>query len=62
MPIRRVLSMALAWLLIAAMPGLYALAAERYNMPYYIDVDVNNQIVTIYSTVSSTSTVTPSAR
>ena len=52
MPIRRVLSMALAWLLIAAMPGLYALAAERYNMPYYIDVDVNNQIVTIYSTVS----------
>ena len=52
MPIRRVLSMALAWLLIAAMPGFYALAAERYNMPYYIDVDVNNQIVTVYSTVS----------
>ncbi|MBR3274009.1 MAG: SH3 domain-containing protein [Clostridia bacterium] len=52
MPIRRVLSMALAWLLIAAMPGLHALAAERYNMPYYIDVDVNNQIVTVYSTVS----------
>ena len=51
MTIRRILSMALALLLTAAgVTG--AVAAEKYNMPYYIDVDVTNQIVTVYSTVS----------
>jgi hypothetical protein len=50
MMIRRVLSLALALLLAVTAAG--ALAAERYNMPYYIEVDVNNQIVTVYSTVS----------
>ena len=46
----RVLSLVLALLLAVTAAG--ALAAERYNMPYYIEVDVNNQIVTVYSTVS----------
>lgn len=50
MMIRRVLSLALA--LLWAVTAAGALAAERYDMPYYIEVDVNNQIVTVYSTVS----------
>lgn len=50
MSIRRVLSLALALLLAVTAAG--ALADEKYNMPYYIEVDVNNQIVTVYSTVS----------
>ena len=52
MMIRRILSMALALLMISAVPGIGAMTAEKYNMPYYIDVDVSNQIVTVYSTVS----------
>ena len=50
MRIRRAISLALALLMWVTATG--ALAAERYNMPYYIEVDVNNQIVTVYSTVS----------
>ena len=50
MSIRRVLSLALALMLAVTAAG--ALADGKYNMPYYIEVDVNNQIVTVYSTVS----------
>ena len=50
MRIRRVMSLALALLMALAAWGVQA--AERYNMPYYIEVDVTNQVVTVYSTVS----------
>ena len=53
MIIRRILSGMLALLLFAAaLPLSGALAAEKYNMPYFIEVDINNQVVTVYSTVS----------
>jgi len=52
MNIRRVLSLALALLLALATPCAMAAEKQRYDMPYYIEVDVNNQIVTVYSTVS----------
>lgn len=53
MILRRILTMALAMLLfITATPVFAANAKSDYNMPYYIEVDLTNQIVTIYSTVS----------
>ena len=52
MNIRRVFSLALALLLLTACPGALAAEKVKYNMPYYIEVDVFNQIVTVYSTTS----------
>ncbi len=51
MKLRRILAMAIAVLLLT-LPALNAAAAPAYNMPYYIEVDITNQIVTIYSTIS----------
>ena len=49
---RRILPLLLALLLMAASLGALAAEKVKYNMPYYIEVDVFNQIVTIYSTGS----------
>ena len=46
---RRILPLLLALLLMAASLGALAAEKVKYNMPYYIEVDVFNQIVTIYS-------------
>ena len=54
MKLRRIFSLALAMLLlIAAVPAFDITALAAYDMPYYIEVDITNQIVTIYSTVSN---------
>ena len=46
MKLRRCLAMLLAFaLLLGAVPAL-----AEYSMPYYIYVDLTNQIVTIYNT------------
>lgn len=47
MHIKRLISAILA--LVICLSGLTAFAAD-YNMPYYIEVDITNQIVTIYKT------------
>ena len=52
MMIRRILSAALALLLALAVPCAMAAEKEHYDMPYYIEVDLTNQIVTVYSTTS----------
>ena len=49
---RRILSLAMALLLAAASLGAMAAEKVKYNMPYYIEVDLYNQIVTVYSTKS----------
>ncbi len=48
MHIKRIAAALLA--LAISMIGLSAFAANEYNMPYYIEVDITNQIVTIYKT------------
>ena len=50
---RAVLALLLAALLMGASFGS-ALAASSYNMPYYIEVDIANQIVTVYNTSDGT--------
>ena len=51
MKLRKIMGAVLAaLLLVASMPVLEPPALAAYNMPYYIEVDVVNQIVTIYST------------
>lgn len=51
MKLRKIMGAILAaLLLVASMPVLEPPALAAYNMPYYIEVDVVNQIVTIYST------------
>ncbi|MDO4867026.1 MAG: SH3 domain-containing protein [Clostridia bacterium] len=51
MKLRRFLVMFLAALLvIGAIPPYAQAARSGYDMPYYIEVDLTNQIVTIYST------------
>ena len=51
MKLRRKLSLALAMLLlIAAVPAFDIAALAAYDMPYYIEVDLTNQIVTVFST------------
>ena len=51
MKLKRILTLALALLLfIAALPALDTAALADYSLPYYIEVDITNQIVTIYST------------
>lgn len=53
MKLRKVLLLLLAALmLVTAVPAFDASARAAYNMPYYIEVDLTNQIVTIYSTIS----------
>lgn len=53
MKLKRILALALAMLLLAAtVPALDIAASAEYNMPYYIEVDLTNQIVTIKSTIS----------
>ena len=52
MMIRRILALGMALLLFAAANPAFDALADKYNMPYYIEVDVDNQIVTIYRTVS----------
>ena len=53
MKLRRILTLALAaLLLISSISAFGAGAKSDYNMPYYIEVDITNQIVTVYSTVS----------
>ena len=53
MKLKRILAMAMAMLLlIAATPALDIPAHADYNMPYYIEVDLTNQIVTVFSTAS----------
>ena len=52
MMLRRILALGLALLLFVTANPAYDALAEKYNMPYYIEVDVNNQIVTVYSTTS----------
>ena len=48
MKLRRILAMVLAMMLLAAaVPALEIAASAEYNMPYYIEVDLTNQIVTI---------------
>lgn len=37
-------------LLLSAIPALGMTARAEYNMPYYIEVDLTNQIVTVFST------------
>lgn len=51
MRIKRCLS---AILVLAILLGAVPAFAASYNMPYYIDVDLTNQIVTIYNTKDST--------
>lgn len=51
MKLKRILAMAMALLLVvAATPAFDTAALAAYNMPYYIEVDLTNQIVTIFST------------
>ena len=50
---RAVLALLLAALLMGASLGS-ALAASSYDMPYYIEVDIANQIVTVYNTSDGT--------
>ena len=51
MKLRKILSLFLALLLlIAATPAFDLSALAAYDMPYYIEVDLTNQIVTIFST------------
>ena len=51
MKLRRFLLVFLAALLVIGAIPPYAQAAKSgYDMPYYIEVDLTNQIVTIYST------------
>lgn len=50
MRIKRALTLALAFvLLMTGLCGSYALASE-YDKPFYIDVDLTNQIITVYNT------------
>jgi len=47
----RIACLALTALLLTGMaPALETVAHAAYNMPYYIEVDLTNQIVTVYST------------
>ena len=51
MKLRKFVSLLLALLLLAGIWGETALAAKaKYDKPYYIEVDLTNQIVTIYRT------------
>ena len=51
MKLNRISALALAvLLLIAAVPAFEMTALAAYHMPYYIEVDLTNQIVTVFST------------
>ena len=51
MRLRKIVACLLAVLmLVAATPAFDLSALAAYDMPYYIEVDLTNQIVTIYST------------
>lgn len=51
MKLRRIFALAMAALLITAIvPASFFSARAAYDMPYYITIDLTNQIVTIYST------------
>lgn len=51
MKFRKTIALALAMLLmIACVPAFDQVARAAYSMPYYITVDLNTQIITIYST------------
>lgn len=53
MTLRRIIALTVALLMLATALPLAGLSAGRdYSMPYYIEVDLTNQIVTIYSTLS----------
>ena len=51
MPTRRILATLLA-LLISATPLCHAIERADYDMPYYIAVDLENQIVTVYDSAT----------
>jgi len=55
MKLRKTLILLLAAALLAALPGLDARAgaAADYDMPYYIVVDLVNQVVTVYDSATS---------
>ena len=51
MKLRRTVVLVLALVLaVAGLPGFERVARADYNMPYYIEVDLTNQICTVYST------------
>ncbi len=53
MRVRRIIALALAMLLmIVAVPPFEQVARAAYDMPYYIVVDLTNQIVTVHSTLT----------
>lgn len=53
MKLRRAISVVLSMLLLtAALPGGLFRAEATYDMPYYIVVDISNQIVTVYDTAT----------
>ena len=52
MNLRRILALALALLLVAAVPSV--IGSARAEMPYRIEVDLTNQIVTVFSTADDT--------
>ena len=52
MRLRQFLALLLAALLFLAAPVCHAIDRADYDMPYYIVVDINNQIVTVYDSAT----------